>query len=99
MTAFSRTCSASNVLRRVLSLSSAFSRLASAPVIPPNVLRHREYEPSLQPCVRHSAVIGRPASASRKKPMLCSARHRFFLSNRRQLRKLDAKSTGNATSG
>ena len=86
MTAFSRTGSASKVLRRAVSLSSAFSRLASALVLPPNVLRHREFEPSLQPCVRHSAVIGRPASASRQKPMLCSARHRVFLSNRRPLR-------------
>ena len=86
MTAFARTCSASNVLRRAFSLSSALSHLASDPVIAPHVLRDKEYEASLKPWLRHSALIRKPASASRKKAMICSSLHRFFLSNLRQLR-------------
>ena len=33
----------------------------------------------LKPCFLHSSLIGSPASASRRKPMICSSLHRFFI--------------------
>ena len=86
MTAFARTCSARSFLSPPFARSNALSRLASDLVIAPSVLCQREYEASLKPCLRHSALIGKPASASRKKQMICSSLNRFFLSNLRQLR-------------
>ena len=65
---------------------NCFSRLASDLVIRPDGLRHQESEASLKPDFRYSALIGKPASAPRPKPMICSSLHRFFLSNLRLLK-------------
>ena len=74
-------------LRDFLSLDPPFSdsnslkRLAPDTFMPPNLLHHRQQLTSEKPCLRHNYATARPASASRKKPMICSSINRFFTSN------------------
>ena len=76
MTSFSKICSASNFFSRAFSASRPFRRLASGTVMPSNLLRYRKYDYSLNPCRRHRFLTGMPASASRRKPMICSSEKR-----------------------
>jgi hypothetical protein len=63
----------------------ARKHLASGTLIPSYLLRHRSYEALLNPCCRHGSFTATPASASRRKPMICSSLNLFFTSNLRSL--------------
>jgi hypothetical protein len=52
VTSFSSIDSANSFFSLAFSVSSARRRLASGTLMPPNLLRHREYEASLKPCLR-----------------------------------------------
>jgi hypothetical protein len=58
------------------------SRIGSEIFMPPNLAFQASQLGSLNPCFLHSSLLGSPASASLKNPMICSSLNRFFLSDR-----------------
>ena len=73
--------SAKSRLRRAFSVSSFLRRLAPDTYISPKLLPQRCSLASEKPCLRHSSATARPASASRRKPIICSSVNVFFTSN------------------
>ena len=77
---FSIVVSANSRLSRLLSASNPLRRVSSDTFRLPNWLRQRQELASERPGLRHTSATARPASSSRRKPVICPSANRFFTS-------------------